>query len=376
MGYFGAVPAIAEFERQLDKQGFFAAFQEAFKASSGLEWQENRDAWGFYQEVIAKALQSTTSMSAEAANRLLDFNEQSYTLSVEKFARRVKEYLNSKDSQHRLVFMVDEVGQYIGEDTDLMLNLQTVVEDLGTQCQGRAWVVVTSQEAMDEITKNRIKGNDFSKIVVDEQTFGQQISDITLHIVTSYAESYGMQDDNFCMVSTGTGYEVLVRLPDNQRLLDDLNILVKTDEYLRLKNSSNLTPSIQSILRARGDENTKRREDVKIIVEDLIARADVFACGSKVEIRKRDSRNVLLEGLTYLVDNVYKKLGYVASGFETEDQVSNALTRDSQEQDITGQPANNAAHSEMQTWLQEEARAHRQVTIRGLITKFGGRPYG
>jgi hypothetical protein len=185
-----------------------------------------------------------------------------------------------------------------------------------------------------------------------------------------------MQDDAFCIGTTGSGYEVLVRLPDDQRLLDDLNTLAKTDEYLRLKNSSNLSPSIQRILIARGDENSQRREDVKIFLEELIGRADVFAYGSKVEIRSRDTKSVLTEGLTYLVDNVYKKLSYVASGFENEDQVSNALTRDSQEQDITGQLVNAAAHSEMRAWLTEEARVRRQVSIRALVDKFAGRPYG
>lgn len=212
---------------------------------------------------------------------------------------------------------------------------------------------------------------------LDEQTFGQQTSDLTLHIVTPYAESYGaIQNDAFCIGTTGSGYEVLARLPDNQRLLDDLNILVKTDEYLRLKNSSNLSPSIQRILIARGDENSKRREDVKTLLEDLIARADVFAYGSKVEIKSRDPKSLLTEGLTYLVDNVYQKLSYVASGFENEDQVSNALTRESQEQDITGQLVNAAAHSEMRAWLAEEARLRRQVSIRILVDKFAARPYG
>ena len=584
---------------------------------------------------------------------MLDFNEQSYSLSVEGFSKQVKEYLNKKDKQHRLIFMVDEVGQYIGDDSDLMLNMQTVVEDLGTQCQGRAWVVVTSQEAMDEITKNRIKGNDFSKIIgrfyrplnlssantdeviklrllgkkdaiqgeleelynqkvavlknqitftqdsaelpgysnvedfkktypfipyqfnllqkvftqirimgsagkhlasgerslldafqiasqeiaaknlgvlvpfhtfymavdgfldstisqvivqaaensqlqkpfdidllktlfmikyvkeiranvdnlttlsisnidqdrlalkqqvekalerlerqtliqrngdeyefltheeqdigreikntqvepskvieelqklvwddiftdkklrysqrnqydfnrkLDEKNSSKQISDLTLHIITPNAETYRtMQDDNQCMVSTGTGYEVLVRLPDDQRLIDDLDILVKTEKYIRQKNSSSLTPSIQSILRTRGDENNKRREDIKTILEDLISRADVFACGSKVNIGNRDAKNVLIEGLNYLVDNVYQKLNYVKSGFETEAEVSNALTRDREEQDINGKPFNDAARSEIQAWLRDETRLHRQVTIRTLRDKFASRPYG
>ena len=43
-----------------------------------------------------------------------------------------------------------------------MLNLQTVVENLGTACHGKAWVIVTSQQDIDSITKT--KGNDFSKI--------------------------------------------------------------------------------------------------------------------------------------------------------------------------------------------------------------------
>lgn len=58
--------------------------------------------------------------------------------------------------------MIDEVGQYIGSDSDLMLNLQTIVEEIGAKCGGRVWVMVTSQEAIDSITK--ISGNDFSKI--------------------------------------------------------------------------------------------------------------------------------------------------------------------------------------------------------------------
>ena len=35
-----------------------------------------------------------------------------------------------------------------------MLNLQTIVEDLGLECGGKAWVIVTSQEAIDLITNS------------------------------------------------------------------------------------------------------------------------------------------------------------------------------------------------------------------------------
>jgi hypothetical protein len=120
-----------------------------------------RFAYSPFWRVYAK----NPGMGIDAANRLVEAIDQNYTNSVEKFAQTVRQYLDSKGAKHRLLFMVDEVGQYIGESPDLMLNLQTVVEDLGIHCAGKAWVIVTSQEAMDEITKNRIRGNDFSKIV-------------------------------------------------------------------------------------------------------------------------------------------------------------------------------------------------------------------
>ena len=69
---------------------------------------------------------------------------------------------DSKEGNFRLLFCVDEVGQYIGDDGDLMMNLQSLVEEIGDKCRGKVWVMVTSQEAIDSVVK--ITGNDFSKI--------------------------------------------------------------------------------------------------------------------------------------------------------------------------------------------------------------------
>ena len=164
LGYFGASPEIADFERRLAKQGRYEAFKEAYQRVQGASWVEDRENWDFREDQITQCLQEVLDMTAEAAHNFFDRFGEAYTLSVEGFAKIVKEYLDSRPAQHRVVFMVDEVGQYIGENTDLMLNLQTIAEDLGTQCDGRAWIVVTSQEDIDSITQNRVKGNDFSKI--------------------------------------------------------------------------------------------------------------------------------------------------------------------------------------------------------------------
>ena len=61
-----------------------------------------------------------------------------------------------------MLFMVDEVGQYVGADTDLLLNLQSLIEKIGSECGEKVWVVCTGQEAIDEIIKTR--QDEFSRI--------------------------------------------------------------------------------------------------------------------------------------------------------------------------------------------------------------------
>lgn len=161
-GFCGSLPWLADLEAQMVKEGSYEAFKSRFEELSGESWIEAREDFYFEEDNIVQALADTTKMSIEAARNWYNKAEDNYSLSVEKFANKVKEYIESKDREHHVIFLVDEMGQYIGDDVGLMLNLQTVVEDLGTYCGGKAWVIVTSQQDIDTVTK--VRGNDFSKI--------------------------------------------------------------------------------------------------------------------------------------------------------------------------------------------------------------------
>ncbi|MET4791657.1 hypothetical protein ABIF64_003835 [Bradyrhizobium japonicum] len=165
-GYSGDHPHIAHMERYLDGKGKFEAFQAAYKKHTGNEWLAERDAYQFNQDEVVKALSETLGQSEATSVRWIEGAENNFSVSVENFCKWVKEYLDSKGPQHRIVFLVDEVGQFIGTDSHLMLNLQTITEELGTVCRRRAWVVVTSQEDMDAVLgdMSRTKKQDFSKI--------------------------------------------------------------------------------------------------------------------------------------------------------------------------------------------------------------------
>ena len=165
-GFSGDHPHIAHMERHLTQRGVYERFVEAFNESTGLVWAEERDGYQFYQDDIEKALAQVLALSAEAAHKWFEESEQTFSVSVENFCHWVSEYLDAKPAKHRVLFLVDEVGQFIGSDTRLMLTLQTITENLGTICKGRAWIIVTSQADMDAVLGelSASKANDFSKI--------------------------------------------------------------------------------------------------------------------------------------------------------------------------------------------------------------------
>lgn len=162
LGYCGSIPFLAEFERKLDEQGKYEAFKEKFAELQGTSWEEGREDYYFVQDSIIQAIVELGIMSEDTAKNWADNAEKSYSLSIERFAENVKKYCDKKGKNHHILFLVDEIGQYIADDSKLMLNLQTVTEDLGTACGGKAWIIVTSQQDIDSITQTM--GEDFSKI--------------------------------------------------------------------------------------------------------------------------------------------------------------------------------------------------------------------
>lgn len=168
LGYSGDHPHIADLERRLQLDDKLDAFRKEFGAACGVDWELERDGYNFRMDELVQSLSHALGMSREAAQSWFDRAEDDFRsrLTVENFAKWVKAYLDSRGPTHRIIFLVDEIGQFIGQDTHLMLNLQTITENLGTVCAGRAWVVVTSQEDIDAVLGEvrAARANDFSKI--------------------------------------------------------------------------------------------------------------------------------------------------------------------------------------------------------------------
>lgn len=164
-GFFGEDLRLAKLEAFIDEQGKTQQFRDAFERINGGAWVESRDAYNYYRDDIVEVLQQVLGWSEQAASSWFD-GEEDDVIAIDTFAKQVNDYCEARAAEHggqfRLLFMADEVGQFIGDDQSLMLNLQSIVEEFGARCGGRVWVMVTSQEAIDEVAL--IVGDDFSKI--------------------------------------------------------------------------------------------------------------------------------------------------------------------------------------------------------------------
>lgn len=161
LGFFGENLKVAKLEQYIDQQGKTEQFRSAFEEKKGMPWVDSRKAFAFNGKFIIPTLVEVLDMSEEDAKAW--FNDKSVTeFSIAQLVEDMKDYLNTKPDNFRLLFMVDEVGQYVGTDTDMLLNLQSLVEKIGSECGGKVWVVCTGQEAIDEIIK--VRADEFSRI--------------------------------------------------------------------------------------------------------------------------------------------------------------------------------------------------------------------
>ena len=161
LGFFGDNLKIAKLEQYIDQQGKTEQFRRTFEEKKGMSWLESRKAFAFNGKYIIPTLMEVLDISEEDARAW--FNDKSaIEFSIAQLVEDIKDYLKTKPNNFRLLFMVDEVGQYVGTDTDMLLNLQSLVEKIGSECSGKVWVVCTGQEAIDEIIK--VRADEFSRI--------------------------------------------------------------------------------------------------------------------------------------------------------------------------------------------------------------------
>ncbi|MFJ7699067.1 BREX system P-loop protein BrxC [Lysinibacillus fusiformis] len=153
---------VADFERQLEREGKYLAFTNKIEELYGETWQDYRLK---FRMRFGKMIAALTAIGYDEASAdfMVRNAQKEFSISAKELGKLIAEYCDSKGSDYRLVFLIDEVGQYIGMDNNLMLDLQNAVEELGAATNGQAWIAITSQESIKSVA-NVVDTTSFSKI--------------------------------------------------------------------------------------------------------------------------------------------------------------------------------------------------------------------
>lgn len=161
LGLYGRNLKVAQLEYYILRQGKYDAFKAAYQKRSGKAWEDDRQGFAFKGKFIVPTLMEVLDMSEDHANAWFK-DKAPIEFSIELLVFQIKEYVESKSKNFHLLFMADEVGQYVGTNVSLLLDLQGVIEKLGSECKGKVWVICTGQSALDEIIK--VRSDEFSRI--------------------------------------------------------------------------------------------------------------------------------------------------------------------------------------------------------------------
>lgn len=96
----------------------------------------------------AKACDSTIDVDS-LKNALLD--KDAFQITIDIFAKELKKYLDKRGDKARIVFLVDEVSQFINNNKDVLLDLQDLVEHTSNTCKNQVIIACTAQQTMDEM---------------------------------------------------------------------------------------------------------------------------------------------------------------------------------------------------------------------------------
>ncbi|HOT29800.1 MAG TPA: BREX system P-loop protein BrxC [Candidatus Ozemobacteraceae bacterium] len=141
---------IAYLEFMLERDGRLDAFKARIRdVSKGKEWEEIRN-----QPLATKALAAKVAVEfyPEFFPDTKAFNEIRIEERV-KESDRVKEMLDliERRTGHRnILFVLDEVGQYVAAREDLILNLDGLAKNIKNIGRGSAWIIATAQQTLTE----------------------------------------------------------------------------------------------------------------------------------------------------------------------------------------------------------------------------------
>ena len=214
---------LSELEITLEAEGRLDGFKETYAKVFDKDWDTEKGKVAFALGQASRVMHELEPDVYPVADSWAKSARNRADITPGRLAKRCEELTSRRRPGQALMFVIDEVGQFVARDVQKMLDLQAVVQSFGRVGRGKMWIVVTSQEKLTEL----VGGLDDTRVELARlmDRFPQELQ---VHLEPSD-------------ISEVTSKRVLSKNADAQKVLRDLF----TQHRGRLTDNTRLTADIQ-----------------------------------------------------------------------------------------------------------------------------------
>ena len=152
---------LAELEITLEAEGRLAAFAAMYAQQHQKDWDRDKGFPSFAMGRASAVMHALEPQTYNAPDSWVKGIKGRGDITPALLADRCLDLLKRRrPDKTNLLFVIDEVGQFVARDGSKLEDLRAVVERLGQRGAGKVWVMVTSQEALSEL----VSGLDSTRI--------------------------------------------------------------------------------------------------------------------------------------------------------------------------------------------------------------------
>ncbi|MCP4147493.1 MAG: BREX system P-loop protein BrxC [bacterium] len=219
----------------------------------------------------------------------------------------------------------------------------------------------------DTKIKYKKNGQDYSYARrLDDRLVGRDY-ELSVHVVSPLHDHHARVDGLKAQAMVRN--ELLVWMPPDERLINDLHMHKKTEKYVRLNISSSQKSSLKKIVETKSRQNQERHNDIKERVAALLGRSKIFAGGDELDLGGEDPQTRIRNGFFELILRVYPNLAMLRDITYNEKDIPLCLERTMLEDP-------GEAGQEILAFIKANHRGGVRTSLKGMLDNFEKKPFG
>jgi hypothetical protein len=151
---------VARIERRLQRRGLLERLEAEYSAAFGVPWRsaDGRDDLMTVRRrlaVVLPKLEPNEYPDEKTAKQALDDMFRHERITAEGIADELVAWVDAQKTtggkSAHLIFVIDEMGTFIGDSNERISELNSLAEMIGNKGKGKVWLILTSQQDLERV---------------------------------------------------------------------------------------------------------------------------------------------------------------------------------------------------------------------------------